>query len=275
MTHSAGAAYSGFNPNIDKWRKSKGLPVASGGTFEERIVQPLTYEPGTSWEYGTNIDWAGKVVEHFSGQSLDEYFQKNICEPLGIRDLTFWIDKHPDMKARQAKMTIRSGYPKPTGSAVDYNGPLITDGLKECYGGHGGFADLSQYLEIPFSLLADDEKLLKKDTVAEMFRPQLISEDAKHILSKEVSKPDTLFIGEFPDTDDYDHGLGGLLIGRSIPGWRNKGRMTWSGLPNLFWVSGYLIVLRDEIAHEEHSSLTETPVSVEFSVPSCSHRVTS
>ncbi|KAL1303759.1 hypothetical protein AAFC00_007100 [Neodothiora populina] len=235
LTHSAGCAYSVMNPRIDTWRAANGLAVGSGGTFEERIVQPLAFQPGTSWEYGTGIDWVGRIVENLSGQSLDEYAKVNILAPLGIKDFTFWIDKHPDMKSRLAKMTIRSGYPKPTGPAADYNGPLITDGLKDCFGGHGGFGDLSQYIEILYSLLVDDEKLLKKSTTAQLFSPQLSAEESKRTLSHETGKKDSLFIGEFLDTGDYDWGLGGLLIGQDLPGWRRKGRMIWSGLPNVFW----------------------------------------
>lgn len=202
--------------------------------MEERSVYPLTFEPGTSWEYGTNIDWAGKVVEHFSGETLDDYFQKYICAPLGIKDITFWPEKHPGMEARLAKLTIR---PDPNGQVVDYNGGFITDGAKDCFGGHGGYGDLSQYVEILQSLLSDDERLLKKATAASMFKPQLPSEESRRELSRQVAHPDATFIGEFKDTGDYDWGLGGLLVGSDAPGWRKKGRMIWSGLPNLFWVS--------------------------------------
>lgn len=138
------------------------------------------------------------------------------------------------MKARLAKMTVRRGV---ANRVEDYNGPQITDGLKDCFGGHGAFADLSQYIEILHSILIDDEKLLKKETTAQMFLPQLKAEESRRILSKETGKPDTLFIGEFPDTKDYDYSLGGLLIGAHHPGWRSKGRLTWSGMPNILWVS--------------------------------------
>ena len=35
-------------------------------------------DPGTRWEYGINIDFAGKAVEAVSGQPLDAYLRDNI-----------------------------------------------------------------------------------------------------------------------------------------------------------------------------------------------------
>jgi CubicO group peptidase (beta-lactamase class C family) len=40
------------------------------------------FEPGTRWQYGTNIDWVGKIVETVSGERLDLYFRKHILGPL-------------------------------------------------------------------------------------------------------------------------------------------------------------------------------------------------
>ena len=223
-----------MNPDIAAWREERNLPLYSGGTYEEFMTHPLTYEPGTSWEYSTGIDWAGSVVEKLTGQSLEDHFRKFICEPLGIQDITFWPEQNPEIKSRLAKMAIRSA---PSERVSDYNGPLITDGLKDCFGGHGGFADLSQYNEVLYSILVDDEKLLRRDTTAEMFRPQLESEGSKKALNLNIGKPDTMFIGEFHQSNDYDWGLGGLLIGGDLAGWRRKNRLTWSGMPNVFWVS--------------------------------------
>ena len=31
---------------------------------------PLLFDPGERWDYGINIDWAGKMVEATSGKKL-------------------------------------------------------------------------------------------------------------------------------------------------------------------------------------------------------------
>jgi len=50
---------------------------------------PLVFDPGDRWEYGINIDWAGKAVERVSGQRLGAYFQENLFDPLGMADTSF------------------------------------------------------------------------------------------------------------------------------------------------------------------------------------------
>jgi methyl acetate hydrolase len=53
------------------------------------LIQPLCYEPGTSYLYSISLNWAGFFVERLSGMSLEDYFQQNIFQPLGIRSMTF------------------------------------------------------------------------------------------------------------------------------------------------------------------------------------------
>ena len=49
------------------------------------------FEPGTRWQYGYSADWTGKLVEIVSGLTLEQYFQRNILQPLGMQDTTFII----------------------------------------------------------------------------------------------------------------------------------------------------------------------------------------
>ena len=37
------------------------------------------------------MDWAGKLVEKISGLTLEQYFQKNILQPLGMKDTSFLV----------------------------------------------------------------------------------------------------------------------------------------------------------------------------------------
>jgi CubicO group peptidase (beta-lactamase class C family) len=52
------------------------------------MTQPLVNQPGEVWEYGINIDWAGILVERASGMRLNDYFLKNILEPMGIKNIS-------------------------------------------------------------------------------------------------------------------------------------------------------------------------------------------
>jgi CubicO group peptidase (beta-lactamase class C family) len=72
----------------------RGLRQASaGGTLKDMITKvgtmPLHCDPGSQWNYGISTDVVGYLVEHFSGQPLDEYLQEHIFTPLGMEDTAF------------------------------------------------------------------------------------------------------------------------------------------------------------------------------------------
>ena len=235
LTHSAGLCYLPYSRRVQRYRKhTANLKIATGATVEEACTHPLIYEPGTSWLYSTSLDWAGKLVERITGQTLEEYMKANMWRPLSMKDITFWPDQHTEMKTRMADMAVRD---EQTGKAIhDPDGPPMPGG-KDCFGGHGASASMPDYFKILQSLLIDDEKLLKRSTTAQMFQPQLTKEaqgQQKSVMANQEQT--TLFVGEFPKHVPMDHGLGGILTREADKGWRGKHTMIWSGLPNLFWV---------------------------------------
>lgn len=52
---------------------------------------PLIHEPGEGWTYGLNTDVLGYLIEVLSGKSLDIYFQKELLEPLEMKDSYFYL----------------------------------------------------------------------------------------------------------------------------------------------------------------------------------------
>lgn len=64
-----------------------------GETVEEKATLPLLFEPGTGWMYGCGLEWVGKLIERVNNVSLEEYMKKNIWEPLGIKDISFWASE--------------------------------------------------------------------------------------------------------------------------------------------------------------------------------------
>ena len=50
---------------------------------------PLMFDPGERWQYGSNIDWVGRIVQAMSGEPLEAHFRKHIFEPLGMNDTGF------------------------------------------------------------------------------------------------------------------------------------------------------------------------------------------
>jgi CubicO group peptidase (beta-lactamase class C family) len=53
--------------------------------------QPLKSEPGGKWEYNNpGINTLGRVVEVASGETFENFLQKRIFKPLGMKDTTFY-----------------------------------------------------------------------------------------------------------------------------------------------------------------------------------------
>ncbi|GKZ27033.1 hypothetical protein AbraIFM66951_001794 [Aspergillus brasiliensis] len=233
LTHTAGTGYDMTNPDLARFSAFQGRQINSGETVKERFGYPLTYEPGTSFEYGTGIDWVGQLVEKLSGQDLESYMRDNIWGPLGIQRITFWPSAEPDIRKHQVHMAIREPHSR---RVTDFTGRFLTEGVTECFGGQGAYGDMESYLKILYSLLVDDEKLLSQQTTAELFKPQL-GHSSKHHLNEHIrSHPPSSFIGIFDTELEYDWGLGGILTTQDTPSGRLKGTLSWSGKPNLFWV---------------------------------------
>ncbi|MEW4467638.1 serine hydrolase domain-containing protein [Parasphingorhabdus sp. JC815] len=108
LTHTAGLGYSiiskgpiqaayfakGITPGVVSRTPipgfESGLATPDIATFSKNLASlPLVYEPGTKWSYSVSIDLLGYVVEVVSGQPLDEFLQKRMFDPLGMKDMFF------------------------------------------------------------------------------------------------------------------------------------------------------------------------------------------
>lgn len=95
LAHTAGFGYEFFDERVVMYGKKIGKKFnAFSGDIKDYTEQPLVNDPDSMWEYGINIDWAGIMVERISGQTLDAYFKKNILEPLGLKNVTFFPNEH-------------------------------------------------------------------------------------------------------------------------------------------------------------------------------------
>ena len=164
--------------------------------------------------------------------------QQHIWSPLGIDEITFWPEQRPQLMANAADMSTRAR----DGSGKCVHGGLLpsTEGVEDCFGGHGAYATPRAFFKVLQSLLRDDEKLLKRETTQMMFQPQL-SPQSRDMQNHVFATPalSKLFIGSFPESvaGGLDWGIGGALVRDTTRGWRRRGASCWSGMPNLFWVS--------------------------------------
>jgi CubicO group peptidase (beta-lactamase class C family) len=86
LTHTSGLPF--YPPGLaDVYRKRNRTLAESILAVSQR---PLDFEPGTRWAYcNSGIDTLGRVIEVVSGQSYEDFLQKRIFEPLGMKDTTF------------------------------------------------------------------------------------------------------------------------------------------------------------------------------------------
>ncbi|KAL7624288.1 hypothetical protein AAE478_005848 [Parahypoxylon ruwenzoriense] len=148
-----------------------------------------------------------------------------------MESTTFFPDKHPDIKARRVPMSFRVGSDGPVVENPD--APTLSTGLKEPFGGQGLSSSIKDYIKLLYSLLIDDEKLLKKETAAALFRPQL-TPASKTALLEQMKHPEWA-VGDFPVTNEYDWGLGGILVDGDKHPYRRNGTLIWNGAANLTW----------------------------------------
>ena len=207
----------------------------------KRISVPLLFEPGTSWEYGYNLEWAGLLIMRLNNMSLEAYMQKYIWDPLGIKNITFHLELKPEVRKNLVRMTKRGnaamrGMAAPNDDKVQWTDErLYEDPIADEFGGAGGIGSAKEYLKILHSISADDGKLLMSETIDEMFTPQL-GEGAQKAFSgfsSFLDESEMFSAHEIGTKVDYGLG-GGLILSDKSTGVRS-GTLTWSGLPNLLW----------------------------------------
>ena len=253
---------------IKTWQSENGITPMQGATVEERFGYPLMSEPGSSWTYSAGIDWVGKIVERLVGEPLETYMRTHIWQPLGIQDITFWPMKDPALQARMVDYNPQD--PKGRGIAVS-GGIDIQAEVTDCMGGQGGYASLPEYVKILQSLLVNDEKILKKASVEEMFRPHLTGASKAALQAAMSSAEDNFLAALTPHDTERDFGLGGLLVEQDVPGSYGTGTLTWTGGMNSAWVCRpSLPYLDGDMLTNLGSSLIVRTVCVGFCLPSCS-----
>jgi methyl acetate hydrolase len=98
-------------------------------------------DPGEVWEYGTNIDRVGQVVEGIRGKRLGEVCRERIFDPLGMTDIG--SKRTPSMKDRTATIHARGA----NGSLTPMDGFALPDAPEVDCGGHGLYSTVGEYMK--------------------------------------------------------------------------------------------------------------------------------
>ncbi len=228
LSHTAGFCYSIWNADMLRYQEQAGIPSITE-CANAALNLPLVFEPGERWEYGINIDWAGKAVEAASGQRLEGYLRANIFGPLGMNDSGFVLGAA--QRERLAGMHARN----PDGSLAVI--PFEMPQEPEFYMGGGGLYSTGRdYLTFLQMLLHDGSfngaQILRPETVAEMARNQ-IGDLTVGLLKTAI--PASSNDAEFFPGMVKKWGLGYMITTEEAPTGRSAGSVAWAGLANTYY----------------------------------------
>lgn len=211
----AGPIYSSFGI-IETWTKDS-LTLAMNVPKMGQL--PLLHEPGEQFTYGINTEILGHIVEIVSGMPLDQYLEKHILHPLGMKDTYFYL---PEEKAQRLVEVEYFGDISPSDFPESFRDDYPVKGHKTYFSGGGGLSSTApDYLKFATALLNKGSfegiQILKPTTVELMMSNQ---------------------IGDsYLEEGVVQFGYGASLYTNNGDYGRRKGRYSWSG----FWQTNFWI----------------------------------
>jgi CubicO group peptidase (beta-lactamase class C family) len=230
MTHTAGFAYDMWNGDMVRYLEKTGTPGITS-CKNDALKTPIMSDPGTRWEYGTNIDFVGKAVEAVSGKRLDAYLRDHLFTPLGMTDTGFKLGE------AQRKRLVGMHARGPDGALAPI--PFELEQEPEFHMGGGGlYGTAGDYIKFTQMILnkgrANGNQVLKAETVAMMGQ--------NHIGNLNMTKMTSMVAFATNDVDLYPDmakkwGLSFLINTARTPEGRSPGSLAWAGLANTyFWI---------------------------------------
>ncbi|GAD91962.1 beta-lactamase family protein [Paecilomyces variotii No. 5] len=248
LSHTAGFGYDFLNTKLRKWSEPVGVSALSARKGDI-LLQPLVNQPGSRWEYGVNLDWAGELVMRASGLKLNDYMQKHIFEPLGVKNISMFPTG--DMKRRLAWVHSRAsdGTLSTREEGHVYQAPLRINTPEEYEstyhsGGAGCFAVPREYCKIIAVLLNNGRcpksgaQILKPESVEELVKnqiPEFPDFGRQGILSSKSWISKTSYDIYPQPNKPQGWGFAGFHHIHGTPTGRAPGTVFWSGVANLFW----------------------------------------
>ncbi len=228
LTHTAGFAYPFCNEDYRRLETEHGQPSVTTAT-RASICTPLVFDPGERWEYGSNIDWAGQVIEGITGERLGATLRRRIFEPLQMHDTAITMTE--SMRARLASTHQRA----PDGGLTALNLILPQDPELDM-AGHGLYSTAEDYARFIRMWLNDgagpDGQLLERETVR--------MAAANHLGELKVTalpgvNPTVSHDAEFFPGMPKSWALTFMINDEDAPTGRPAGSLAWAGLANLYY----------------------------------------
>ncbi|KAG9187679.1 hypothetical protein G6011_05550 [Alternaria panax] len=200
LSHTAGFGYRFADPRL----QADGIE-GSGGNRRDILDAKMVNQPGSMWEYGVNLDWAGIILER----------------------VTSTLKEREHLYAGPLSCTKENQ----------------TDFLQS--GGAGLWSRPSEYVKILAALLNDgtspqtQNRILKKESVDLMWENQIPSQP--DFARSNVPPANPLLVNQSadmypqPGNPPQGWGFGGFITIEPGPSGRGANTLWWMGLCNCFW----------------------------------------
>jgi CubicO group peptidase (beta-lactamase class C family) len=222
LTHTAGFAYPFLHNGLNKFQKP------ADWKYQDF---PRVYEAGEKWQYGTNIDWIGKIVEKISGQTLEVYFKENITGPLGMNRTFFSV---PDELVSEI---TSFGHLKGNQFVQDKDWQYKELKTTKYEGGGGLFSTFHDYGQFIQCILNDGtlngKKIIKKETIDLMFTNNM--GELFTVYDDPCIEHTYLFNMSAKNVGVNKFGLGWAVDQTGRKGIRAAGTVYWSGAACTFY----------------------------------------
>ena len=229
LLHTAGFGYDFFNESYNRLSQEHGQPSVITCS-KAALTTPLLFDPGEKWEYGTNIDWAGQVVESIRGQRLGDVMRERIFEPLEMADTAFTMS--PSMKDRLAPIHQRES----DGSLTPLIGFELPAEPEVHMGGHGLHGTVGDYMKFIRMWLNDGAgtsgRVLSSETVAAAVQNGL---EGQHVGLLPGVLPTLSNDAEFFPGVPKGWAYSFMTNEEVAPTGRPAGSLAWAGLANLYY----------------------------------------
>ena len=231
LTHTSGFTYRLWDAEAIKYINA--IEKAPAAERPKLPRTPLMFDPGERWQYGTSIDWVGRIVESISGEPLETHFKKHVFEPLGMKDTTF------EITAAQRTREASGHHRQPDGSLKPEPmepAPKPQAAPRHHSGGGGIYSTAPDYLTLIRMLMHggsfEGVRILRPETVALMGQNQIGPVEAGILktTAPRVSNDVDFFHGI-----SLKWGFGHMINMQPLPDARSAGSMTWAGLFNTYY----------------------------------------
>ncbi|MGH6895969.1 MAG: serine hydrolase domain-containing protein [Geminicoccaceae bacterium] len=229
LLHTAGFGYDFFNENYHRLAREHGQPSVLTAT-KASINTPLLFDPGAEWEYGSNIDWVGQVVEGIAGRRLGEVMEERIFAPLGMESTAFTLT--PSMRSRLTRLHQREA----DGSLTAMTDFELPQDPEVHMGGHGLYSTVEDYCSFIRMWLNDGA-----GPHGRVLKPETVLAAEKNNLGRMKIKG---LPGVIPTLSNYAEFFPGMpkswaltfmINDEDAPTGRPAGSLAWAGLPNLYY----------------------------------------